>query len=273
VAQSPKFQLLNLAVPTANVEAYRLIFVIEVVLREFLIDRFATLGSQAWKHRLPSDVLTAFRESVRYERQIRWMSLRPHHPIYYIHFSHIRQIIQRADNWRELFQPVFGRKDIVVATLSEVEAIRNRVAHNRLVADADLAVVDAAFGKLLAALGDNLFFRFATEPTAADAIPDYFHQLRQEATECFRLCTSFRPIQPAIWRSVQSEWWFDEEYIQLPLNGIASFFQTMEQYAGLPRERGMGHRIEAWVDSKDLQGIYRKALDEFEVILAEVHQG
>jgi hypothetical protein len=46
----------------------------------------------------------------------------------------------------------------------------------------------------------------------------------------------------------------------------------MEEYAGLPRERGMGHRIEAWVDSKDLQGVYRKALDEFEVILAEVHQ-
>ena len=91
-------------VPEENLAIYKLLLIIEVGLREFLIEALeASCGSDWWKKRLPGDVLAAYRNGCRYERRIRWCQLVPHHPIYYVDFPDLKKVIQRSDNWKDVF--------------------------------------------------------------------------------------------------------------------------------------------------------------------------
>ena len=113
-------------------------------MREFVIESLeAACGPLWWKQRLPPDVLARNREALEYERNIKWCQLIPHHPIYYIEFPDLKKVIERTDNWRDAFEPVFGRRDIFISKLSELEPIRNRIAHNRKATKANLDTVES----------------------------------------------------------------------------------------------------------------------------------
>jgi len=266
----PSEQSLESLVPGPNMACFRLLYAIEVGLRELLIRSIDPLGPRAWKQRLPPDVLDAFRQAIGYERGITWTSLVPHHPLYYIDFPDIRKVIDKADNWRDLFKPVFGRKGMVLECLAAIEPIRNRVAHNRLLSQADLAIVSRASQQLSSAVGPGGLSQLAMNPTVGDALPTRFAALRREAESAYELSKSYRPIHLLQWPHVQTQWWFDEDYLQHSVLSISAFFSLIDEYEALPRHRGTGHRIEAWVKSTDLDRVYRDALAEFDIILAEV---
>ena len=152
-------------IPEENRAIYALLYSIEVGLREFVIEALeAKCGSQWWKERLPGDVLQSYKDGLIYERSIKWVHLVPHHPLYYIDFPDLKKIVQRADNWRDVFQSVFGREEVLVGTLTELEPIRNKVAHNRKVTEADVQVTQAAYDKIVAGIGRERFLRTAPGP-------------------------------------------------------------------------------------------------------------
>src|SRR5690348_6370086 len=95
-------------VPPPNLEIYARLFEIEIALRELIIEEFELkFGSRWWKSRLPVDIKQTFIDSVSYERNIGWMQLISHHPMYYTHFPQIKTIIIKKDNWREVFREIF----------------------------------------------------------------------------------------------------------------------------------------------------------------------
>jgi hypothetical protein len=51
--------------------------------------------------------------------------------MYYTDFSHLKIVIQARNNWDDAFSKIFGNKDNLSAALSELEFIRNKVAHIR----------------------------------------------------------------------------------------------------------------------------------------------
>ncbi len=253
------------AIPQENIDIYCYLFEIETALRELIIESLDSVAGPQWyKKRLPGDVLQKYREGRDGEKKIKWGQVVPHHPIYYIDFPHLKIVIEGKDNWKEVFAGVFGNKDIVTATLSELENIRNKIAHNRKATCSDVDVVKAAYAKLSAALTEERFAQLTRRCTCAPDISERLIHLREEAKRCNHICRNLEPPEPLdVWKSVRGSWWFDETYLGHSTEAITTFFCLMEAYTLLPRARGTGHKIESWVRHSNPEEKYRRAEENF----------
>jgi len=253
-------------VPKENIEIYCHMYCIENVLRELIIDLLKSIDGPRWyKKRLPGDILEKYREGMECERNIKWIQLIPHHPIYYIEFPDLKKIIERADNWKDIFRNIFGsRKDIVTSIISELEPIRNKIAHNRKVTYSDVEIVKGAYTKLLEIIGEKKFDELVIKHTYAMDIWDRLTKLQNEAEKIYEICKNYEPLEKIeVWESIRNEWWFDESYLGHNLDVIVIYFKYIEEYINLPRIRGSGHKIESWVKVNDIETKYTNAQNVF----------
>jgi hypothetical protein len=252
------------------VEAYCHLFGIETGLRELIIETLDRVAGPTWyKTRLPGDVLAKYREGLKYERDAKWIQVVPHHPIYYTDFADLRKIIERSDNWSKAFEQVFGRKDLIASTLSELEVIRNKIAHNRKATDGDLAMTKSCLTKLSEAIGAERFASLVGRCTCAPDILESLRALREEGRAMFACCSECKPVPHLrVWASARESWWFDESYLDNSLEEICKFFQALEGYAALPHGRGSGYMLEAWFKAKDVAGLFVAAEKEFSALIA-----
>jgi hypothetical protein len=255
-------------VPEQSIAIYKHLFVIEVGLREFIIDALGDkFGALWWKTRLPPDVLKSFRDGRNYEKGIKWFEIIPHHPLYYVEFPDLKKIIQRSDNWRDAFEPVLKNKDVVITTLTELEPIRNKISHNRKTSDGDLAIVEAAQKKLAAAVGEGYLAKLASRCTLALDIRSHIFKLQAETELAFQLVKECKAIEVARAYEIMQNWWFDEAYLNLPIGGIKNFFEAVAAYSRLPRPRGSGHKIIRWLKDINIDNKFDKAVRECSAIL------
>jgi len=259
----------SVSVPDENLAIYSLLYGIEVGLREFLIEVLeAKCGARWWKERLPGDVLEAFRKAREYERSITWSQLVPHHPMHYIDFPDLRKVIERSDNWRDVFQTTFKRKDLLIATLSGLEPIRNKIAHNRKATSGDLSVVQAAYQEVVSAIGEARFRGLVEKCTLAEDIPGSLLHLQEEAESALLCCKGCRPLERLeVWSQVGVSWWFDEDYLGHEVTAIRRYFKILVAYGELPRPRGSGYKIEEWIRASELEKEYAEAIQELAVLL------
>lgn len=191
------------------------------------------------------------------EQKIKWTSLVPHHPIYYIDFPDLRKIIEQKNNWNEVFKSIFVRKDLFSAFWSSVEPIRNNVAHNRCISDADIGSLNTTFTFLMNTIGEARFNKLAAQ---AKTIPDIVAQitsLRLEGKQAHRLCKCFEHLKClSSWNIISSSWWFDDLYIGEGLSPIRTYFETLNEYKSLPRIRGEGHKIEEWIEQRNIDALF-----------------
>jgi len=105
--------LTDTLVPHYNLQAYSLVYELEVFLREVTIrDMEAKFGPTWWKARIPDqDAKRPFTESVDYERSKRWMNVVWQHPVYYLLLTDLRKILINKGNWREVFSLRLGGMD------------------------------------------------------------------------------------------------------------------------------------------------------------------
>jgi len=254
-----------------NLSVYRLLYQIEVGLREFIIKTLTTkCGPRWWKERLPPDVLEAYRKGRVYERSIKWCYLVPHHPLYYIDFPDLKKVIERADNWRDVFQPVFKQKDILITTLSQLETIRNTIAHNRRASERNLSITKDALDTLISAIGEEQYRELIATCSSTVDIPKVITLLKDEAISAFETCRACAPLERLeIWGRVNAIWWFDTDYLGHDVTHINRYFNILLGYQGQPRRRGSGHIIEAWLQSQGLETAYHEAMQEFSTIFEE----
>jgi hypothetical protein len=258
-------------IPKQNLEVYSYLFLFENAVRELIIDLFQVRYGERWyKKRLPPDVLDKFRKAIEHERNIKWIRLIPHHPIYYLDFPDLKKIIDRIDNWEEIFKDLFGtRKEVITNIFSELEPIRNRVAHNRKAVERDLFIVKEAHSKLSEMLGNKRMIELSSRCTSIDDVSEQLAALRKEGDDAFTTCIHLKPVTLRIWKSIRDKWWFDETYLGHDLNAIIDYFNTIDQYTNLSRGRGSGHTIESWLKTNNIESKYLKAKDEFAALSAE----
>ena len=259
-------------VPKENIEIYCYLYGIEIALRELIIDSLKDIDGPRWyKNRLPGDILQKYRRGLDYERNVKWTQLVPLHPVYYIDFPDLKKIIERNDNWEDVFKDIFSQKDIIGSTFFELEFIRNKIAHNRKATYKDVEIVIGACTKLTEAIGEERFNKLVARCTFAMNISQQLTELQKEAEISFHICSNIDPLEKLeVWKSVFKEWWFDESYLDHNLDAIIVYFKTMEEYATLPRKRGSGHKIEAWMESKNIDTRYKNAHNEFISILGNI---
>jgi hypothetical protein len=122
---------------------------------------------------------------------------------------------------------------------------------------------------LRSAIGDERFKKLSAECTHLESIPQQLEHLRQEAQIVYQRFTAFEPLgNLETWSSIcGNAWWFDETYIGYKIDAIRTYFKAAEEYAKLPRARGVGHLIESWVKDRGIDSMYAAARSEFSTIL------
>jgi|ETNmetMinimDraft_11_1059920.scaffolds.fasta_scaffold83854_1 hypothetical protein len=259
--------------PKENIQIYCYLFSIETVLRELTIEEFEAIDGPKWyKKRLPGgerSPLEKYRKGIETEKKTKWIQSVPHHPIYYIDFSHLKIVIERKDNWDNVFRHVFGpQKDTVCSGLSDLEFIRNKIAHNRKATSKEIDIVKGVYTKLFEAIGQKKFDELVSRCTCAMDIMERLTELQKESKRLLHACNNCESIEKLeVWESICCEWWFDESYLGDKIDSIINYFKIIKEYSKLPQTRGMGHKIELWVKSRDIETQYTKAQSEFSTIL------
>ena len=174
--------------PHQNIEGYCALFEVENALRELIIDEFDQLGDKRWyKTRLSGDAQANYKEGIKYEKRVSWSELIPHHPVYYLDFSDLREAIIRKNNWIDCFEKIFHQKDLLSADLARLEPIRNAIAHNRKISSAYERRLCATRDMLVNSIGEDRFHSLARRCTAAPELAEEIKMLLQTAQDLPRL--------------------------------------------------------------------------------------
>jgi Swt1-like HEPN len=109
---------------------YRLLFVFENLLREFIAGRFDEIDGAEWfDTRANSSMKTKLAERKQKEEKNQWHTGRNAHPIYYLDFGDLSLLI--TNHWTE-FKDFLPSQSWVQSRLQDAEATRNVIAHTNV---------------------------------------------------------------------------------------------------------------------------------------------
>jgi len=123
-------------------EPYKLLRQLEESLRGCISDSLSAISNNWWKERIPPDVKDPAQErKEKDESPWPWMEGKQYPAYFYMNFSEYSKVIVKRDNWREAFAPIFRHKEWVDVIFTELEPIRNAVAHSRDLSERQLTVL------------------------------------------------------------------------------------------------------------------------------------
>lgn len=132
--------------------AHDRLFRFEMHLRRFIDKSMtATFGSDWVKQRVPGEILMKWREKKQRDRDS--VQEVDHPLIDYADFSDYAPIIMRADNWRDVFAPIFKRKESVNEAFQRIYPIRICTMHARIITQDDQLYLYVETKRLLTAIG------------------------------------------------------------------------------------------------------------------------
>lgn len=135
-------------------EPYQVIKQLENGLRIFIEDGLKGTAKNWWKERIPQDVQESAKTSLeRNESPWPWVKVEEKSPIFYINFPDYAKIIQRKDNWRDVFQKKLKDPDVITSKLKELENIRNTIAHMRNITVQEATTLRLYTEQILKAIG------------------------------------------------------------------------------------------------------------------------
>ena len=105
---------------------------IEKLLRKVVEGRLSKICKNWWTERIPQRIRERTEERMEQnERPYPWLLSQDLNLMNHVDFSDYSSIISSKQNWREVFEAIFVKKDVIQTTLSELNGIRKAVAHNR----------------------------------------------------------------------------------------------------------------------------------------------
>lgn len=121
-------------------------------LRAFLKARMETTIGPRWiRQRVPQPIREAWEGRMQADIDV---GRTPGELFDYADFSDYRIIIEKGDNWRDVFQPVFRSKIAIVETLNRLATVRNPVAHVRPMTVEDLLILRVEGRRLYVWMGE-----------------------------------------------------------------------------------------------------------------------
>lgn len=111
---------------------YRMLFVFENLVRDFLIKRFTELDGEDWFDKRATIIMKKkVEERKQAEEKNQWHAGRNKDPIYYLDFGHLGLLI--TNNW-DVFKDFFDNQPWVISRIQDAERTRNVIAHTNLLA-------------------------------------------------------------------------------------------------------------------------------------------
>ena len=113
-------------------EPYQKLKELETNLRLFIQEKLENISKNWWKERIPSDVQEKAKQNLQKSQSPwPWVTDENRSPVFYIDFPDYAKIMQRKDNWNEIFSKIFKDSSVIFSKLKELENIRNKIAHTR----------------------------------------------------------------------------------------------------------------------------------------------
>ncbi|WP_152976109.1 hypothetical protein [Ensifer adhaerens] len=255
-----------------NVDAYRLFFEIEIILRELITAKLKEKFGHKWqKQGLPEDVRKRVTEGLIYERGIGWDRRVAHTPLYYSDFPHLRKLIEMTQNW-PMFSGIFDSKSGTTVPLADLEVIRNNIAHVRYLSDAELSILNAAHTKIISSIPEAELEQ--CKESAGLHIPVVRHVtdlslLFGEITKTMQLGAAFESSDASLLNCI-SEWWFDSDYLGVSIDDCERFSGLCLEYIDIPRGIGQAVVRRNWVISKDAVSIGQRSVGILKELLSKL---
>jgi len=118
-------------------EVYKLFFVFENFLREFVLETLSELDKENWWARVPADVQTEVEKAEETEEQKQWMALNSRSKLALTTLPQLLRIMDEPKNWKEAFEAIV-RDKFLIQEARGVSHIRNTVCHMSDVADEEV---------------------------------------------------------------------------------------------------------------------------------------
>ena len=117
--------------------AYAILFNLENHLRDFLeLQMSAKLGSDWWNLGVPKGIKERVNQMREDERKVGWEVTTLVGNSQFLSFEHIQKII--VNNWNDVFRTIFQDQNKIILKLTELEIIRNAIAHTRTLSEAGM---------------------------------------------------------------------------------------------------------------------------------------
>ena len=135
----------------ASTNRYALFVKVENHLRNIIEDCLQRIEECRWiRRRVPENIRKRWQERIEKERA-RGRTI--HRPIDYADFADLMHIICRGDNWRDVFQAIFGDKSEIQVSFGRLIPVRNAIAHSRPLGKSDTLFLISESTRILTALG------------------------------------------------------------------------------------------------------------------------
>lgn len=149
VIQSSEF---NSGLERTN-KAHRQLFILECSLRQFIEVRMQIGFGDGWvKSRVPVDMRQKWEEkrdnAVAHGEN-------PLSLIHYADFTDYEKIILRRDNWRDIFAPVFNRREFIIESFYRLRPIRLCTAHARVITQDDEVFLYVEAKRIISVICDH----------------------------------------------------------------------------------------------------------------------
>jgi Swt1-like HEPN len=113
---------------TAAAEVFKLFFVFENFMRDFVLETLSELDNTNWWDRVPKDVQDEVRDLEEKEQQKQWMALDSRSKLALTTLPQLLRIIDETKNWNDAFK-VIVRDKFLIQEGRGISHIRNTACH------------------------------------------------------------------------------------------------------------------------------------------------
>ena len=191
-----------------------------------------------------------------------------HHPLYYLDFPDLKKLIINNANWPSSFELVFTKKGAVESSLSEIELIRNKIAHSRPLSEDELEILVAAKAKLFAGLSQRDLDAAKEAASHAISIRKILGTLESSILSSMAAIQAGDPLTLEHLESfmLTDAWWFDDAYLGGPVTALTAFISMCRDYARIPSGIGQNHARRKWATNHEISKIAEEAAKELSQI-------
>ena len=112
----------------ATAEVFKLFFVFENFLRDFILETLSELDPVDWWNRVPKDVQDEVQKHEETEEQKQWMALTSRSKLALTTLPQLLRIIDETNNWNDVFKAIV-RDKLLIQEGRGIGHIRNTVCH------------------------------------------------------------------------------------------------------------------------------------------------
>jgi hypothetical protein len=257
-----------------NLEAYRLIYEVEVAVREFLIARCEPIMGPAWWREVLERSQAAKLERVAEPRKgakpadqrakddgKHLSSRRAFHPVYWVDFPELGRVFQMNSNKQKLAEHLVSRNAKAIHECFELlQPIRNAVAHNRPIDLADLDLARSVHATVRSELGLDAFATLCNKPNSIAEMRQEMAELLAELKQAGHLVQNAKELQLPVWERLQTRWWLEPEW-QVDAKSVVEAFALLVAYRQMWSSDFLGRnrRVTDWREERWSEITFRRA--------------